>query len=355
MADRFSVSVDPSLKDPHARLDTFARALSDLLPFWPVLGEHLADEAQARWPLRRKSGRLRKSLQWTGQRLGKGGIYRARPDRLAFGTRIFYGSFHQLGSKNLPARVLLHVDEDAIGKRLGAWAVDRARQAVFRRYEHENHGQVGQASDTDGNIQVEREPRTKTAPYRKSEQDPVLAVSYSAHRSAHPSCRVRLCLVWPVERGAAIVVRTLLTGAAMRAAKLAVRDALVSDEAIRLLVPPGQIYAVERSVLPALPAVEVVGVSSEAQESGPMVKHALSIEVTVSHATEDGADEALDSIVAAVRRRLLDAAIGADPITLPDGSLAVCELLGTRWSVSAGDRSSVIRGAAVAVSCAVDE
>ena len=37
-----------------------------------------------------------------------------------------------------------------------------------------------------------------------------------------------------------------------------------------------------------------------------MVKHSMSIEITASDPTEDGADETLDSIVAAVRARLSD-------------------------------------------------
>ena len=36
-------------------------------------------------------------------------------------------------------------------------------------------------------------------------------------------------------------------------------------------------------------------------------------------------------------------------VVLPDHSTALVELLGVRWSVSAGDSSSTIRGAAVAI------
>ena len=32
--------------------------------FWRELGETLADDAQARWPLRRRTGKLRASLTW---------------------------------------------------------------------------------------------------------------------------------------------------------------------------------------------------------------------------------------------------------------------------------------------------
>ena len=67
------------------------------------------------------------------------------------------------------------------------------------------------------------------------------------------------------------------------------------------------------------------------------------------------ADTLLDTIVAAVRRRLLDAAIGTNPIILASGAVAVCELQGTHRSVSAGGPSSVIRGAAVSLAVGADE
>ena len=139
----------------------------------------------------------------------------------------------------------------------------------------------------------------------------------------------------------------------MRASKLAIADAL--RDALAALVPAAQVFSVERAVLPTLPAVEVIGVTSERQETEPLVRHELSCEITVSDPTEDAADERLDSIVAAVRERLSAAENGINPIAFPDGSVAVVELAGTRWSVSAGGPSSVIRGAAVGVSVGVDE
>ena len=131
--------------------------------------------------------------------------------------------------------------------------------------------------------------------------------------------------------------------------------ALALAEAVKDLMPAGQVFSVELATLPVLPAVEVVAVTSERQETGPLLRHQLSVEITVSDPAESGADTKLDAIVAAVRRRLLDAEIGTDPIVLEDGAVAVCELLGTRWSVSAGDAASVVRGAAVAVAIGVDE
>ena len=141
----------------------------------------------------------------------------------------------------------------------------------------------------------------------------------------------------------------------MRAAKTAIAAALRTDAAVSELVPPAQIYAVERATLPTLPAVEVIALSSERVDDGPLVRHELSVEVTVSHATEDGADELLAGIVRAVRQRIGAAEHQIAPIALASGEGALCVLGGTRWSISASDASSVIRGAAVALSVEVAE
>ena len=93
----------------------------------------------------------------------------------------------------------------------------------------------------------------------------------------------------------------------MRATKTAIAAALRSDNNVTKLVPREQIYAVERATLPTLPAVEVIGLSSERVDTGPMLRHELICEITVASATEDGADELLDGIVRAVRARLRDA------------------------------------------------
>ena len=74
----------------------------------------------------------------------------------------------------------------------------------------------------------------------------------------------------------------------MRATKTAIAEALRTDAAVSELVPATSVYATERATLPTLPAIEVIAVSTERVEDGPMVRHELSIEVTVSHATEDG-------------------------------------------------------------------
>ena len=69
----------------------------------------------------------------------------------------------------------------------------------------------------------------------------------------------------------------------MRPTKLAIADALGTDPAVAELVPDAQVFAVERATVPALPSIEVIGITSERVGDGPMVKHELSIEVTVSH------------------------------------------------------------------------
>ena len=107
-------------------LRTFARQIEDLRPAWRQLGEHLADEAQRRWPLRRRTGRLRRSLTWAGDRLGRGGVYEPTPDRLQFGTAVFYSRFFQHGTKQRAATPLIHVDESEHTTQLSTWLRSRA-------------------------------------------------------------------------------------------------------------------------------------------------------------------------------------------------------------------------------------
>ena len=141
----------------------------------------------------------------------------------------------------------------------------------------------------------------------------------------------------------------------MRPVKLALAAALRSDNNVTTLVPPAQIFPVERATLPTLPAVEVIAVSSERVGDGPLVRHELSVECTVSHPYEDAADELLDAVVRAVRQRLDAAEHENAPIALAGGEVCLCVLHGTRWSVSASAASSVIRGAAIALSVEVSE
>ena len=141
----------------------------------------------------------------------------------------------------------------------------------------------------------------------------------------------------------------------MRASKQAIAAALAADAAVAALVPAAQVFSVERATIPSLPAVEVIGLSSERVGDGPMLRHELSIECTVSHQTEDGADLALSAIVRAGRARLSDAEESTRPITLASGESALCVLGGTRWSISASDANGVIRGASVSLSVEASE
>ena len=134
----------------------------------------------------------------------------------------------------------------------------------------------------------------------------------------------------------------------MRASKQALAAALRDDPDLTELVPPGSIHAVERATIPTLPSIEIIGVQSAAADY--LVRHEMAIEVTVSHATEDAADAALDAIVAALRTRLLRAQSTDQPIA----GLSV-ELGGVSWPVSAKGTSGTVRGAAVALTVTVND
>ena len=142
----------------------------------------------------------------------------------------------------------------------------------------------------------------------------------------------------------------------MRAAKLAIARSLADDPAVALLVPEAQVFAVERATLPVLPSIEIVAVTS-ARTDRPLIRHEMSVEVTAAHPAEDEADELLDRIVTAVRQRLSDAESESAPIILEDGSVALVELQGVRWSTTATDgKAGIVRAAAIAVGVAeVDE
>ena len=117
------------LAEANRALRRFAAQLSDWRPFWLRLGEHLADEAQRRWPLKRQSGWLRESLTWHGKGLGRRGVFEASPDRLTFGSILFYGRFSQSGTVRQRQRTLIHVADADSTRLLEEWAADRARAA----------------------------------------------------------------------------------------------------------------------------------------------------------------------------------------------------------------------------------
>lgn len=120
------IDVD-GLTQADTALRRFAATVADLRPFWAQLGERLATEAQSRWPLRRRSGRLRRSLTWSAGRLGKGGVYEPSPDALRFGSSLFYGRYAQYGTARQRATPFIHVDEIDTSKRLAAWLRARAQ------------------------------------------------------------------------------------------------------------------------------------------------------------------------------------------------------------------------------------
>ena len=125
-----TIRVDVSgLTQADLALGRFAATVENWAPFWAKLAESLSDTAQTRWPLRKRSGRLRKSLVWTGQKLGKGGVFESSPDKLRFGTTVFYSQFSQYGTRNQRARPLIHVDEAQHAEQLTTWLQTRARAA----------------------------------------------------------------------------------------------------------------------------------------------------------------------------------------------------------------------------------
>ena len=110
-------------------LRQFVATVTDLTPFWSELGKTLSETTQNRWPLRRRTGRLRKSLVWRGDTLGPRGIFESSPDRLRFGSSLFYGRFPQHGTKRQRATPLIHIDPEQHTEQLSAWLRDRAASA----------------------------------------------------------------------------------------------------------------------------------------------------------------------------------------------------------------------------------
>lgn len=129
MADAFSIRATPSLDEPIGQLDRAGRSLGDLSTFWPTLGEAIVDKSQSAWPLKRRSGTLRRSLTWTGKGLGRGGVYEPMRDSLTIGTAVFYSGFHHRGTQHLRKRELLAVDPGDATKRLETWARSRVTAA----------------------------------------------------------------------------------------------------------------------------------------------------------------------------------------------------------------------------------
>ena len=124
------IRVDVSgLSEAEKAIRTFAAGIVDLRGFWRELGRSLADDAQARWPLRRRTGKLRQSLVWRGDKLGRGGVFESSPNQLTFGTNVFYARFAQIGTKRQRATPLIHIDEAQHSEQLKTWLRARALSA----------------------------------------------------------------------------------------------------------------------------------------------------------------------------------------------------------------------------------
>ena len=123
------------LRQADAALRRFGAGLSDWRPYWAQLGERLADEAQARWPLRRQNRTVARIAGWSGNRLGRGGVFESSPDRLAFGSAIFYSRFAQHGTRKQRATPLIHVDEADASTRLTSGQRPALRPADWRSHD----------------------------------------------------------------------------------------------------------------------------------------------------------------------------------------------------------------------------
>ena len=119
------VNVD-GLERAETGLRRWAAQVGDLRPFWRELGRGLAETIDASWPLRRRTGRLRESLTWAGNRLGRGGVFESSPDKLTFGTALFYGRFAQFWTRKQRATPLIHVNPDQHADQLSSWLQARA-------------------------------------------------------------------------------------------------------------------------------------------------------------------------------------------------------------------------------------
>ena len=117
------------LREADQALAALSAAALDLRPYWAELGADLSRTSQEFWPLRRLSGRLRRSLIWCGSTLGRGGVFEASADRLTFGLSLFYGRFSQTGTKHQPIRELIHIDPERHTAALASWLVARAEAA----------------------------------------------------------------------------------------------------------------------------------------------------------------------------------------------------------------------------------
>ena len=58
-------------------------------------------------PLLVREGTLRRSVTWSRGQLGPGGIFRSNPSFVVVGTSVPHATYHQSGTKHMPARPFL--------------------------------------------------------------------------------------------------------------------------------------------------------------------------------------------------------------------------------------------------------
>lgn len=135
MALRFTLTVEGETQLDR-EFTRFTELVTDLRPLWPgviteakqIFAEQFAGEGvgdRGRWkplatayaklkaakypgkPILQRTGRLIDSL--TGNTADT--ITRAEPDALTVGTRVFYGRYHQTGTRRMPARRPIDLNE----------------------------------------------------------------------------------------------------------------------------------------------------------------------------------------------------------------------------------------------------
>lgn len=100
---------------------------------WAQLSPRYAAWKAKRYPgktILRRTDRLMTSLTWTGASLATSeGIAIMTPDSATFGTSVFYGRFHQRGTRKMRQRRILYLPTSpdprvTLGKMLQRWAQD---------------------------------------------------------------------------------------------------------------------------------------------------------------------------------------------------------------------------------------
>ena len=114
-------------RDADRRLRKFAKHLENLTPFWATLAEHLADDAQARWPLRDGTP-ARSESRWSGAGHAWAGAASMNPPLIAWRLErvCFTAGLRSTGRRRQRKTPLIHVDADDARTRLSDWMRARA-------------------------------------------------------------------------------------------------------------------------------------------------------------------------------------------------------------------------------------